>query len=290
MRWLVIGSGGMLGAEAVDVLAAAGEDVRALARPELDVLDAAACLDAVRDVDVVVNAAAWTAVDEAETQEAAAFAVNATGAAHLARAATAAGARLVHVSTDYVFDGVASVPYEADDVVGPRSAYGRTKLAGEWAVRAHDAARRHLVLRTAWLYGQHGGSFPRTIVRVARERGTVAVVTDQHGQPTWTRDVVDLALRLVRADAAAGTYHATSSGVATWHELARAAVASAGLDPAVVSPTTSDAFARPAPRPAWSVLGHASVRAAGVEPVGDWRERWEAAVMSDGFAATVLGV
>ncbi|MBD9698178.1 dTDP-4-dehydrorhamnose reductase [Flavimobilis sp. GY10621] len=290
MRWLVIGGAGMLGTDAARVLTDAGEDVRTVDRTELDILDAAACLGAVQDVDVVLNCAAWTAVDDAETQEPAAFAVNALGAAHLARAATAAGARLVHISTDYVFDGAASSPYEADDVVGPRSAYGRTKLAGEWAVRAHDTAGRHLVLRTAWLYGQHGGSFPRTIVRVARERGTVAVVTDQQGQPTWTRDVAGLALRLVRADAPAGTYHATSSGTATWHDLASAAVASAGLDPAVVTATTSDAFVRPAPRPAWSVLGHASVRAAGVEPIGDWRERWKAAVASEGFAGTVLGV
>jgi len=279
----------MLGTDTTSVLAEAGEDVRTVTRAELDVLDADACLAAVAGVDVVLNAAAWTAVDDAETHEAEAFAVNALGAAHLARAATAAGARLVHVSTDYVFDGAADAPYEVDDVVGPRSAYGRTKLAGEWAVRAHDAHGRHLVLRTAWLYGRHGGSFPRTIVRVARERGTVAVVTDQQGQPTWTRDVADLALRLVRADAPGGVYHATSQGVATWHDLAREAVASAGLGPAVVTATTSDAFVRPAPRPAWSVLGHASVRAAGVEPIGDWRERWAAAVASDGFARDVLG-
>lgn len=280
----------MLGQDVRACLAAAGEtDVVAADRGSLDVLDAQACAVATAGVDVVVNCAAWTAVDDAETREAEAFAVNAVGAANLARAASAAGARLVHISTDYVFDGDASSPYEADDVVGPRSAYGRTKLAGEWAVRAHDTAGRHLVLRTAWLYGRHGASFPRTIVRVARERGTVSVVTDQVGQPTWTSDVADLALRLVHAQAPGGIYHATSRGQASWWDFARAAVASAGLDPASVGTTTSDAFVRPAPRPAWSVLGHASLRAAGVEPIGPWHDRWDAACASDGFAAAVLG-
>ncbi|MGP7960179.1 dTDP-4-dehydrorhamnose reductase [Sanguibacter sp. A247] len=291
MRWLIVGAGGMLGRDVEACLAASGEaDVVAAGRASLDVLDAAACASAIAGVDVVVNCAAWTAVDDAEAREAEAFAVNAVGPANLARAASAAGARLVHISTDYVFDGAAHTPYEADDAVGPRSAYGRTKLAGEWAVRAHDTANRHLVLRTAWLYGRHGASFPRTIVRVARERGAVSVVTDQVGQPTWTADVADLALRLVRAQAPGGTYHATSGGQASWWDFARAAVASAGLDPAVVATTTSADFVRPAPRPAWSVLGHASLAAAGVEGIGPWRERWEAACASRDFAAEVLGL
>lgn len=264
----------MLGTDVLEAVARHGDDVRGVDRTTLDVTDPAACVREIRDVDVVVNCAAWTAVDDAETQEAAAFAVNALGAAHLARAADA-GARLVHVSTDYVFDGSALQPYEADDVPRPISAYGRTKLAGEWAVAASGGD--HLVVRTAWLYGAGGPCFPATITRVARERGALAVVADQVGQPTWTADLADLIVRLIVARAPRGTYHGTSGGQGSWYEFAQAVVAAAGLDPGIVAPTTADAYRRPAPRPAWSVLGDAAVRNAGVEPIGDWRARWGAA-------------
>lgn len=274
-RWAVVGAAGMLGQDVVARLERDGRDVTALTRTELDVTDAAACLAALAGYDVVVNCTAWTAVDDAETQEGAAFAVNAVGAANLAQAAAAHGARLVQVSTDYVFAGSATTPYEADAVVAPVSAYGRTKAAGEWAVRA--ASPQHHVVRTAWLYGAGGGSFPRTIARVAGERGAVSVVDDQRGQPTWTGDVADLVVRLVDADVPGGTFHATSSGEATWFDFAREAVATAGLDRDVVTPTTSADFVRPAPRPSYSVLGHASLVAAGVTPIGDWRERWAVA-------------
>jgi dTDP-4-dehydrorhamnose reductase len=276
--WVVVGAGGLLGQDVVAAARAAGRAVTALTRAELDVTDPEACARALAGAGVVVNCAAYTRVDDAETHEPEAFAVNAVGPANLARAATAAGARLVQPSTDYVFAGDAAAPYAEDAPVAPRSAYGRTKAAGEWAVRAADPS--HLVLRTAWLYGAGGASFPRTIVRALRERGAVDVVDDQRGQPTWTRDVADLVLRLVAAGAPGGTYHATSSGETTWFGLARAAVAAAGLDPSAVRPTSSGAFPRPAPRPAYSVLGHAALRRVGVEPIGDWRERWEAAAPS----------
>lgn len=275
MRWVVVGARGMLGSDVVDLLTRAGRDVRGLDRAALDVTDPAAADDALAGADVVVNATAWTAVDAAEAEEASAFAVNAVGAANVARAARAHGAALVQVSTDYVFDGDAREPYAEDAPVAPRSAYGRTKAAGEWAVRAeHPDA---LVVRTAWLYGAGGACFPRTIARVAAERGGADVVDDQVGQPTWTRDVADLLVRLVDAQAPAGTYHATSSGAASWFAFAQHVVAAAGLDPEVVRPTTSAAFVRPAPRPAWSVLGHDALRRAGVEPIGDWAQRWSVA-------------
>jgi len=278
MRWIVVGAAGMLGQDVVAAAQAAGHKVVALTRAELDVTAAAACRDALDGADVVVNGAAYTAVDAAEEHEADAFTVNAVGASNLARAAAAAGARLVHPSTDYVFAGDADAPYGEDAPVAPRSAYGRTKAAGEWAVLA--ASPDHLVLRTAWLYGAGGGNFPKTIVRVARERGGVDVVDDQRGQPTWTHDVADLVVRLVAAEAPGGIYHATSSGDGTWFDFARAAVASTGLDPEIVRPTTSEAFVRPAPRPAYSVLGHDALRKAGVEPIGDWRRRWDEAAPS----------
>ncbi|WP_309134378.1 dTDP-4-dehydrorhamnose reductase [Cellulomonas sp.] len=272
MRWLVAGAGGMLGRDLVPLLVARGHDVDARDRAGLDVLDPDAVSQAVAGRDVVVNCAAYTAVDAAEEHEADAFAVNALGPANLARAAAAAGARVVHVSTDYVFDGAAQTPYAEDAPIAPRSAYGRTKAAGEWAVRAHAAD--HLVVRTAWLYGAHGACFPRTIARVARERGALDVVADQVGQPTWTQDLADLIERLVTGGAPSGTYHGTSSGSASWWEFARHVVASAGLDPEIVRPTTSEAFVRPAPRPAYSVLGHGALARAGVPAVGDWEDRW----------------
>lgn len=274
-RWLVTGAGGMLGADVVGRLRRRGAPVRALGRSELNITDAGALARAVRDVDVVVNCAGWTAVDAAETDEAGAFAVNATGAQLLARATAAAGARLVHVSTDYVFDGESTAPYREDTALAPRSAYGRSKAAGEWAVRAECAD--HLVLRTAWLYGAHGRCFPRTIAGLLAEHGHVEVVADQTGQPTWTADVADLLLRLVAADAPSGIYHATASGRATWYELARAVAVATGRDPGAVRPTTTAPGGHRAPRPAFSVLGHDRLLAVGVAPIGRWDQRWREA-------------
>lgn len=275
MRWLVVGAGGMLGRDVVARLRDGGQDVTAAGRADVDVRDPDAVDAAVRGHDVVVGCAAWTAVDDAETHEAEAFALNARAAASLAAATARHGARLVHVSTDYVFDGDATRPYPEDALPDPRSAYGRTKAAGEWAVRA--VAPDALVVRTAWLYGAHGSCFPRTIARVAAERGRVDVVDDQVGQPTWTVDVADTVVRLVVAQAPPGAYHATSSGRTTWYGFAREVVAAAGLDREVVRPTTSEEFRRPAPRPAFSVLGHDRLRAVGVPPIGDWAGRWAVA-------------
>jgi dTDP-4-dehydrorhamnose reductase len=269
----------MLGTDLVDLLRSKGYDVTAAVRSTADLHDPGAVRELVAGHDLVVNCAAWTAVDDAEDHEAEALETNGVVPDILARAVAEAGGRLVQISTDYVFDGRATSPYAEDAPTDPRSAYGRTKAAGEEAVRA-ALPERHYVVRTAWLYGAHGGCFPKTIARVAREKGAVSVVDDQVGQPTWTADVADLVVRLVEADAPAGTYHATSSGRCSWFDLARAVVASAGLDPAVVTPTTSDAFVRPAPRPAYSVLGHTALERAGVAPIGDWQERWEAAADS----------
>ena len=275
MRWLVTGAAGMLGTDLVAVLRGRGHDVVGIDRDSVDITDPEACAGLADHFDVVVNCAAFTAVDAAESDEPAAFAVNAVGAANLARAAHRGGARMVQISTDYVFDGTAVAPYAETAPIGPRSAYGRTKAAGEWAVRAE--CPDHLVVRTAWLYGANGPCFPSTIVRVLRERGGADVVVDQVGQPTWTVDLADLVERLVRAGAPAGTYHGTSSGQTSWHGFARAAVVAAGLDPAAVRETTSEGFVRPAPRPAYSVLGHAALQAVGVDPVGEWAARWRAA-------------
>jgi len=267
-RWLVTGAGGMLGADLLDVLA--GEDVVGLTRGDLDVTDAAAVTAAVDGRDVVVNAAAWTDVDGAERAEAAATRVNGDGPRVLADACLAAGARLVHVSTDYVFDGKASTPYAEGHPTAPASAYGRSKLRGEEAVRS-VLPESSCVVRTAWLYGQHGGNFVRTMINLEGQRDTLDVVDDQLGQPTWTLDLANQIVALVRADAPAGVYHATSSGETTWCGLARAVFEELGADPARVRATTTDRFPRPAPRPAYSVLGHDAWKRADVEPIGDWR-------------------
>jgi len=277
-RWLVVGAAGMLGTDLMarlrDDATSSSVEVVGVGRADLDVTDADATLAAVQGFDVVVNCAAWTAVDDAEAHEGDAFRVNATGAANLARAAHATGARLVQVSTDYVFDGAATAPYAEDAPLAPVSAYGRTKAAGEWAVRAQ--APDHLIVRTAWLYGAHGGCFPKTMARLGAEKDRLAVVDDQVGQPTWTRDLADLIVRLVEACAPAGTYHGTASGQTSWFGFTRRVLASAGLD-TPLEPTTSDAFVRPAPRPAYSVLGHDALHAAVVAPIGDWAERWDVA-------------
>jgi dTDP-4-dehydrorhamnose reductase len=278
VRWLVTGAAGMLGQDAVDRLRDGGHEVVATDRDTLDITDPAAVGAALAGIDVVLNCAAYTAVDDAETHEDLATLINATGPAMLARATAAAGVRLVQISTDYVFDGHAVEPYAEDTPLAPVSAYGRTKAAGECAVR--EVRGDHLIVRTAWLYGARGPCFPKTIARLARGRDSLSVVHDQLGQPTWTVDVADLVVRLVEAGAPAGTYHATSSGEVSWHGFAQAIVASMGKDPAMVEPTTSEAFVRPAPRPAYSVLGHEKLERIGIEPIGPWPERWSLAAPS----------
>ncbi|BCJ49702.1 NAD(P)-dependent oxidoreductase [Actinoplanes sp. NBRC 14428] len=269
MRWLVTGAGGMLGHDLRTVLAEAGEtDVRAASRADLDVTDPDAVREAVAGADIVLNAAAWTDVDGAETAEAQAIAVNGDGVRHLA---AAAGKRLVHLSTDYVFDGTGTAPYPEDTPAAPVNAYGRSKAAGERAVL--DAGG--YVVRTAWLYGEHGPNFVRTMLRLAAERDTLEVVDDQQGPPTWSyalaRQLVALATAATAGHAAPGAYHGTAAGSTTWYGLARAVFAEAGLDPDRVRPTTSDRFPRPARRPAYSVLGHDRWSGTGVAPLPHWR-------------------
>jgi dTDP-4-dehydrorhamnose reductase len=269
MRWLVTGAGGMLGRDLCAVLAAAGEtDVVAATRADLDITDASAVRSAVDGADVVVNAAAWTDVDGAETDEQAASAVNGYAVRNLA---ATAGKRLIQISTDYVFDGAAGAPYDEQAPPAPINAYGRGKAIGEQAALAAGG----FVVRTAWLYGAHGPNFVRTMLRLAESRETVDVVDDQEGPPTWSAALAGQILELGRAAAAGravpGAYHGTAAGSTTWFGLARAAFEEAGLDPARVRPTTSDKFVRPARRPAYSVLGHGRWAGTGVGPLPDWR-------------------
>ena len=280
MRYLVTGAGGMLG---TDLLSALGErDVVGMSRADLDVTDQSAVRDAVAGFDVVINAAAYTKVDDAESHEDEAFAINATGPANLAGAAAAHGAILVQPSTDYVFDGSATSPYAEETPRNPASAYGRTKAEGE--VLSLAANPKTYIVRTAWLYGQHGPNFAATMLRLARERDTVAVVTDQVGQPTWTADLALAIVRLADAKAPFGIYHGTNSGQASWFDFAREVFEIGGLDPARVKPTDSMQFQRPAPRPLFSVLGHHGWRRAGLAPMRDWRD-----ALRDAFRTGALG-
>lgn len=273
-RWLITGASGQLGSDLVRELASRPDadrlTVMAASRADLDVTDSAAVRAALRDwrPDVVVNAAAHTGVDAAQSDEGGAFLANATAPGFVARAAAEAGARLVHVSTDYVFAGDAQSPYAEDDPAEPRTVYGRTKLAGEQAVLALHADA--FVVRTAWLYGQTGGNFAKTMLRLAAERDTVQVVEDQRGSPTWSRHLARALAALAESTAAPGVYHCTNGGETSWFGFARAIFSEAGLDPERVLPTTSDALARPAPRPAYSVLSHEKWDAAGLPPMPDW--------------------
>ncbi len=278
--WHVTGGYGMLGTDLISALEERGAVVIVSDQDTLDITDPLAVREGLAGAHVVVNCAAFTAVDTAEEKEAEALAVNGKGAGVLARGCAETGARLVHISTDYVFPGDAAEPYAEDSPRDPRNAYGRTKAAGELAIL--DSGADSLIVRTSWLYGANGTCFPKTIARVARERGSVEVVDDQVGQPTWTVDLADLVLRLIEADAPTGIYHGTSTGQTSWYGFAREVAASAGLGDVVV-PCDSSAFPRPAPRPAYSVLSHASLERIGMAPIGPWLERWQAA------ASAVLG-
>jgi dTDP-4-dehydrorhamnose reductase len=230
---------------------------------------------------VVVNAAAWTDVDGAETDPAAATRINGGAVATLAEACAERGAILLHVSTDYVFPGDADQPYAEDAPTDPINAYGRGKLVGERAV-LDLLPERGYVVRTAWLYGARGRNFVTTMLDLASKRDTVTVVDDQRGQPTWSRALAErlvaLGTRALTGHAPAGIYHGTASGETTWYGLAREVFALAGLDPDRVRPVTSAEFVRLARRPAYSVLGHDRWRAAGLPPMADWRDALREAV------------
>ncbi|WP_425577557.1 dTDP-4-dehydrorhamnose reductase [Nocardia callitridis] len=264
-RLLVTGARGQLGTELLRL----APDADAYGRAELDITDADAIRAVITPGAVVLNCAAYTAVDRAETEKGAAFAVNHTGAAVLAEVCAERAARLIHVSTDYVFDGTAERPYEITDDTAPMSVYGASKLAGERAVLG-SGAHAHIV-RTAWVYTGRAADFVATMRRLERERDTVDVVDDQLGAPTYAADLAAGLLELAATPAAPSVLHATNAGQATWFELARAVFDGVGADQQRVRPCDSSAFPRPARRPAYSVLSHRSWAEAGLTPLRPWR-------------------
>lgn len=274
MKYLIVGGTGMLGRDLSRVLK--GRDVTSLGRAQLDIGDPLAVKAAVNGYGVVINAAAFTQVNAAERDELAAYRINAVGAGLVAAAARRSGARLVHVSTDYVFSGSARDPYPENTALDPQNAYGRTKAEGETLVR--DATDDDvLIVRTAWLYGAAGHNFAKTMAAKFAASQAVKVVNDQVGQPTWTADVAQQILLMLDEAAPSGIYHATNAGQASWFEFAQAIAAEMGADTRLVEPTDSAGFHREAPRPSYSVLGHDSWLRAGLAPMRDWRSALRAA-------------
>ena len=290
---LVTGANGQLGTDLMTAATAAGLSASGRGSAELDITDGAAVRADLAEFahrsktstgrGVVINAAAYTAVDAAETDSDRAYAVNSDGAGHLASAAAEHGLGLIHVSTDYVFPGDADTPYEPGDPTGPRSVYGASKLAGEQAVlRLHPGAH---VVRTAWVYGATGGNFVKTMALLESTKPTISVVDDQLGSPTWSADLAAGLLELAAEPAVpGGVLHATGGGSTTWFGFAKAIFAELGADPERVLPTTTGAFPRPAPRPAYSVLSPAAWVAAGLTPLPDWRPALAAAFAGNGAA------
>lgn len=273
MRVLVTGAGGQLGRDVVAHAAGCGDDVLGLRHDDVDVTDRDAVLGAITQwrPDAVVHAAAWTAVDACESDRERAFAANALAVRWVVEACDRVGAHLVHVSTDYVFDGSLDRPYVEWDQPAPASVYGASKWAGEREASAAGAAAA--VVRTSWVCGEHGSNMVKTILRLAAERPSLAFVDDQRGHPTFTADLAPMLRRLV-LDRRSGIHHVTNQGAVSWYEFARAVVSAAGRDPAMVTPiATADLDPpRPAPRPANSVLDNAVLRAAGLPLLRDFRE------------------
>lgn len=279
---LLCGANGQLGAE-LRRAAPAWARIEATDRAELDIADAGAVLRFIERIRprLILNAAAYTAVDRAEEERAAAFAVNAKGPQNLARAAQAAGAKLVHVSTDYVFDGAARRPYRPEDPVAPLSAYGASKAEGEKGLGAHA-----LVIRSSWLYGAHGPNFVRTMLRLMREREELRVVADQVGSPTWARGLA-AAIWLATESSLAGIHHYSDAGETTWHGFALAILEEAralgvALKARRVLPIASSEYPAKARRPAYSVLDSSALaRALGIELVA-WRDNLRRFLVENG--------
>ena len=273
---MITGASGQVGACLAREAGRRGSEVLALTSSQWDITDGDAGRHYLRPGDVVVNCAAYTAVDRAEVDQDRAHAVNAEGAGNVALACVLAGARLLHLSTDYVFAGDQTRPYDILDPTGPLSVYGRTKLAGERAVHATMPTAQ--VVRTAWVYTGTGGDFVATMLRLAAGDGPVSVVADQIGSPTYVADLVDALLELADGDIDAPIVHAANGGAVSRYELAQAVFAGAGADSQRVLPVGTDQHPRPAPRPRYSALSGRRSAAAGLTPLRPWDDALAAAL------------
>jgi dTDP-4-dehydrorhamnose reductase len=276
-RIVITGAGGMVGRVLADQARREGRDVLALTSAQWDITDATAAERFVASGDVVINCAAFTKVDAAEAEPDRAHAVNAVGAENVAHACARAGAELIHISTDYVFSGDKRSPYEIDDETGPISVYGRTKLAGEFAVLA--AMPDAHVVRSSWIYqGGDGGDFVAIVRRMAAGDGTVDVVADQVGSPTYVGDLVTALLEVADGAIREPVLHAANEGAVSRYEQAKAVFEEVGADPQRVRPVGTDRHPRPAPRPAYSALSARQSAAAGLTPLRPWRDALAAAL------------
>jgi dTDP-4-dehydrorhamnose reductase len=270
MRILVTGGNGQLGSDIVDIFKPIHQ-VFAFGRDALDITNIELVKRIAREIkpDVIIHAAAYTAVDQAESDSEAAFEVNAYGTRNVAMAAQDIGAKLVYISTDYVFDGSNEEPYSEYDVPSPLGVYGKSKYAGEQY--AASLCSSHFIVRTSWMYGAYGNNFVKTMIRLGKEGKSFRVVNDQTGSPTYTVDLVNFLLELIESNQF-GLYHATNVGQCTWFDLAKAIFEILEMNDVIVEPCSTEEFPRPAARPHNSVLGHSAINQNGFTDLPPWRE------------------
>lgn len=270
MKVVVTGAKGQLGTDVVHLLADRGYEVYGYGREELDITNFDQVKQVITEIrpDVVIHAAAYTKVDLAESEPDQAFFINAYGTRNVAVVSEAVGAKLVYISTDYVFDGMATTPYNEFAPTNPLSIYGKSKLAGEQFVR--DLHSKFFIVRTSWVYGKHGNNFVKTMLKLAQERDELMVVHDQVGCPTYTVDLSNCILELIQTEKY-GVYHVSNSGHCSWYEFAKAIFEEAGIK-VKVNPCTTREFPRPAPRPMYSVFEHMALRLNSFKVMPNWRD------------------
>jgi dTDP-4-dehydrorhamnose reductase len=274
MKYLISGANGQLGRSLQDTLDTKGIDFVALSRSDLDITNIAEVKQIINSInpDVVINAAAYTNVDQAEVDSNEAFRVNQLGAANLAITSKSVNAKLVHFSTDYVFAGKGNSPWQESDLTEPLSIYGKSKLAGEIEI-LKEYSENSIVIRTAWLYSPYGKNFYKTMLTKALNGDeTVKVVNDQEGQPTSALDLAELTVKALTKNAASGIFHGTNAGSCSWFEFAKYIFEIAGADPARVTPLLSSEFATKAKRPKYSVLDNQKWSEFGIAPLGPWQD------------------
>jgi dTDP-4-dehydrorhamnose reductase len=274
MKWLITGANGQLGRCLQDTLAAQGIDFVALSRSDLDITNISKVKDSIKSIkpDVVINAAAYTNVEQAEVDFAEAFKINQLGAANLAIGSKSIGAKLVHFSTDYVFAGNGILPWKVNDLTEPLSIYGKSKLAGEVEIQK-EYSGNSLIIRTAWLYSAYGKNFYKTMLTKALKGDeSVKVVSDQQGQPTSALDLAELTVKAVTKNVTSGVFHSTNTGSCSWFEFAKYIFELVGADTARVNPVLSSEFATKVQRPKYSVLDNQKWSEFGILPLNPWKE------------------
>ncbi|QWG36130.1 dTDP-4-dehydrorhamnose reductase [Bacillus mycoides] len=270
MKVLVTGAKGQLGQDVVKLLEEQTWEVFAFGREELNITDEKQVNEKVLLIqpDIIIHTAAYTQVDQAESDEEVAFKVNAEGTKYLAKAAEAVGAKFCYVSTDYVFDGTKNEPYKADDQTNPQTVYGKSKLVGEQYTQEYCS--KNYIVRTSWVFGLYGNNFVKTMLRLAEEKKELGIVHDQVGSPTYTTDLARFIINLVQTDKY-GIYHGSNSGVCSWYEFAKEIFEQSNIE-IVVNPLTTEDFPRPAARPKYSVLDKGMIEQNGFEPFQDWKK------------------